>query len=450
MLNAITELELAAYSGTCGALTEIGCEPNVNIYIAVLNSTNNSASASLPSANLELILTDLIPGEIILIRAWEEGGNSFGNFKITASDPTPSNDLCSGAISLTVDNISCGSGIGVGDNTYATDSGQMPTPSCANYQGFDLWYSLTIPTSGNVIIETTAGTFGNVDDMGISAYSGNCGSLVEIECDNDDGIGRFSLLDLQGQTPGDVIFLRAWAFDGVEFGNFDICAYEPAPSNDLCSNAIGLILGNSSCGTPTQSTNNVSSTNSGELPAPNCANYQGFDLWYSFVVPASGNILVETSADGTGTITDTGISAYSGVCGTLTELQCDDDGGAARYSLLDLQGQSPGEVILIRAWTLGGSEFGTFNICAHDQGKICPPEFTQANGNRLTVKQSVDALFETDGILESDQLIDSGADVSYDSKVQIDLLSGFEVINGVTFRAYIDGCGEVMVIENEE
>jgi len=290
----------------------------------------------------------------------------------------------------------------------------------------------------------------NITDTGITAYSGSCGSLTEIECDDIDGAGRFSQLDLNGQTAGASVYIRVWANGGIEFGTFNICAWEPAPINDLCSNAIALTLGSTSCGAPVQSLNNTSSTNSGELPAPSCANFQGYDIWYSFTVPASGNILIETSADGTGTITDTGISAYAGSCGSLSEVLCDNDNGLARFSRLDLQGQTPGDVILVRLWAFGGAEFGTFNICAYDQGVICPPEFTTANGNRLTVTQSVNADFETDGLLQSDQLINSNAVVDYDSKTQIDLLPGFTVLTGVTFNAFIDGCGGNMITEDQD
>ena len=71
----------------------------------------------------------------------------------------------------------------------------------------------------------------------------------------------------------------------------------------------------------------------------------------------------------------------------------------------------------------------------------CPPEYTQSFGNRLTGIQVIDEYFETDGIIESDQVIN--ANVDYDSGTQIDLLPGFEVQLGKIFHAFIDGCGNL-------
>ena len=68
----------------------------------------------------------------------------------------------------------------------------------------------------------------------------------------------------------------------------------------------------------------------------------------------------------------------------------------------------------------------------------CPPSFSEANGNPLTGIQSMDATFETDGIIESNQTI--AADVTYNSGTEINLLRDFEVLIGRIFEAFIDGC----------
>lgn len=48
---------------------------------------------------------------------------------------------------------------------------------------------------------------------GMSLYSGSCGALTEIECDDDDSNdGLFSLVSLTGQTPSDIIFIRTIHF----------------------------------------------------------------------------------------------------------------------------------------------------------------------------------------------------------------------------------------------
>lgn len=77
------------------------------------------------------------------------------------------------------------------------------------------------------------------------------------------------------------------------------------------------------------------------------------------------------------------------------------------------------------------------DFCSSD----CPPSFSGANNNLLTGIQSVDEDFETDGILQSNQLITNSATVDYDSGISIDLLQPFEVRTGSVFHAFIDGCG---------
>ncbi len=68
----------------------------------------------------------------------------------------------------------------------------------------------------------------------------------------------------------------------------------------------------------------------------------------------------------------------------------------------------------------------------------CPPNF--AGTNALNGASGSTIHYETDGIIESDMNILSGANIDYDSGTQICLEPGFEVILGALFHAYIDGC----------
>ncbi len=136
----------------------------------------------------------------------------------------PANDTCAGAIALTVDPDTCGAPT-LTDNSFATDSGEA-APSCANYNGGDLWFTVTIPASGSVTI-TTSSTGSMVSDTGMAVYSGTCGSLTELECDDDDGDGLFSQVELTGQTPGDIVYVRVWEYGNDRFGEFAICAFDP-------------------------------------------------------------------------------------------------------------------------------------------------------------------------------------------------------------------------------
>ncbi|HCQ13451.1 GEVED domain-containing protein, partial [Flavobacterium sp.] len=137
------------------------------------------------------------------------------------------------------------------------------------------------------------------------------------------------------------------------------------PANDNCSTAVALTAGgvfatNAVVGTTVGATNSAP-------PAPNCASFQGADVWYSVVVPASGSITIETNPNPTSPITDTGLAVYSGSCTNLTLVECnDDDSATGNFSLVDLTGRTPGEVLYVNVWEFGGDVAGTFQVSAYD------------------------------------------------------------------------------------
>ncbi|CAM4382887.1 T9SS type A sorting domain-containing protein [Flavobacterium terrigena] len=137
------------------------------------------------------------------------------------------------------------------------------------------------------------------------------------------------------------------------------------PVNDNCSNATVLTPGATFATNPLVATN-VGATGSTET-APGCASYSGGDVWYSVLVPASGSITLETDTNTGTTITDTGLAVYSGACGALVLVECDDDDGTnGNFSLVALTGRTPGELLYVRAWEYGNDTFNTFKISAYD------------------------------------------------------------------------------------
>lgn len=70
------------YDGTCGNLTYIDCEDDVNAAFA------------------EVVLTGRTPGEVLYVKSWEYNNNTFGQYVICAFDPTLSIDEKENSISL--------------------------------------------------------------------------------------------------------------------------------------------------------------------------------------------------------------------------------------------------------------------------------------------------------------------------------------------------------------
>ncbi|MEC4003791.1 GEVED domain-containing protein [Flavobacterium sp. SUN052] len=139
----------------------------------------------------------------------------------------------------------------------------------------------------------------------------------------------------------------------------------PPPANDDCSGSVALTAGGVFNDYPQVGTN-FGATSSTGVADPICSSYLGGDVWFSVVVPASGSITFETNSDGTSAVTDTGIEAFSGTCGALTSLDCDDDSGTNFFSLLSLTSLTPGSTIYLRVFDYDNAEFGTFQVSAYD------------------------------------------------------------------------------------
>ncbi|TXF88506.1 T9SS type A sorting domain-containing protein [Neolewinella aurantiaca] len=136
----------------------------------------------------------------------------------------PPNDLCSGAEALTVTTDGTCSAPLTTTNLSSTASGTTPTPTCGSFgAGQDVWYTAIVPASGDLTIEV--GTAGGPTDMVMQAYSGTCGALIAIECDDDGGSSFTPFLELTGRTPGETITLRLFESGNNSFGDFTICAY---------------------------------------------------------------------------------------------------------------------------------------------------------------------------------------------------------------------------------
>jgi hypothetical protein len=162
----------------------------------------------------------------IYVAHYLTSSTSTGTFTISrtcTTPPTPPiNDNPSGAISITLNT-----------GTYSTytnvnaTSTSVTTPSCANYTGEDVWFSVVVPSNGIVEIDMIEGV---ITDGGMSVYTGSIGSLTEIGCDDDNSLnGAMSYLYLTGLNPGQTIYIRVWEYGGGTTGTFGILANSPVP-----------------------------------------------------------------------------------------------------------------------------------------------------------------------------------------------------------------------------
>ncbi|MCX7697687.1 MAG: T9SS type A sorting domain-containing protein [Bacteroidales bacterium] len=132
----------------------------------------------------------------------------------------------------------------------------IPAPGCGNYQGGDVWFKVTVPPSGRLILDMDAA--GGPTDMDMAIYrstTNNCNNINQlIECDDLQSVnGVMPMICRAGTsclitgdceqngtlTPGETIYVRVWEYGNDLMGPFEICAYDPGtpPPASTCSNA---------------------------------------------------------------------------------------------------------------------------------------------------------------------------------------------------------------------
>lgn len=353
--GSTTDMAMSIYSGNCGSLQQISCHDPESF-----------------------VATGLTVGTQYYIRVWTWSSTvtTTASFNICVGTPPspPVNDDCSGAINLTINpNTLCATSV-YGTTTSATASNET-APSCgASGTDDDVWYKFTATNTEHVVK-----LLGTNYDMAMAVYSGTCGGLQQILCSDPN------TMTVTGLTVGTVYYVRVWTYtstSGAE-GNFNICVSENVPPsppvNDECSNAVSLTVGGTFA--QNQVTGDTSgSTNSTSLTADCLYNATdiGGNVWYKIVVPASGNVTVETDVAPTSSMTDSVLTIFDS-CTSTTSIACNDDDGNGNFSKTELTGLTPGSTIyasVARYSSSGGGDDGTFLISAYDSSLLGTSEVT--------------------------------------------------------------------------
>ncbi|MEM9821509.1 MAG: T9SS type A sorting domain-containing protein [Bacteroidota bacterium] len=307
--NDNIDVEVGVGSGSCGSITNISCTDLGYTFETVTFST--------------VMGTDYY----IYIGDFDGTGTFTGTFDLAVTCETPSgppaNDLCSGAeVIVPTEMGTCVTGT----NEGATDSGEAG-PSCAgsDYQGGDIWYSITVPAGETQInYERTASAFSTTY---YALYSGDCDGLVEEDC------GTSTTDQFTGLTSGETYYLRLFDWGNNDIGEVTFCISTPAPppANDACAGAISLTSGGVMMGTTANATNveNLSPC-SGGTPGDDCAGGVndgttdfGPGVWYVYTSTESETITIEV--DGF----DTELQVFTGPCESLSCVAGDDDSSSS-------------------------------------------------------------------------------------------------------------------------
>jgi uncharacterized membrane protein len=160
------------------------------------------------------------------------------------------------------------------------------------------------------------------------------------------------------------------ALGGTFRGAGTPCAIASCVSNDRCVDAIditdhingAIVEGDNTTATPGFDSFIVDIDR--PSGSPSCQwfgepNFAHSSVWYAFDAPASGGVTVELCSSAPIPFFDSTLAIYSGVCGGLVEIACDEDGcapvgEAPFYSRAVATGLTPGETYHVCVMNAGG------------------------------------------------------------------------------------------------
>ncbi len=345
------------------------------------------------------IVKGLTPGDTYYLQLWSDDfATGTFSFCLSETEALGQQDQCSTPLYRDVinpDGCTPPQPDYIGDNFGATNDPNLPIPSCGSYgQGKDVWYAAVVPASGQIYAEV--GDAGGPNDWVMAAYTGDCGNLTEIDC-NDDAINFFPALSLSGLIPGDTILFRIWPYGGQDEGQFTLRLIDPKvypPNNDNCATAQELTLVNTdvgcsiykSCGT------NMGASSS-NAPTPNCGVFDGAkDVWYSVVVPSGGDLELTCSENSPGGNKSWSIAAYSGNCSNLSLLGC-AEGTFLSYPTLSISGLQNGDTVYVRVSDNGNNVTGNFFLCAKTSGSLFAVHFENSTAYELEESNRIEWRF---------------------------------------------------------
>ncbi|UZT97624.1 T9SS type A sorting domain-containing protein [Chryseobacterium fluminis] len=152
-------------------------------------------------------------------------------------------------------------------------------------------------------------------------------------------------------------------------------------TNDNCASPLPLTVGTDFASSAVN-TSNVGATSDGTASCMVSASDVNNNVWYSVVIPASGNVIIETAAVAGSPFVDSVMEVYSGTCGNFTSLGCNDDTNltSSRFSKVTLTGQTPGSTVYVSVWKYSSSNNldGQFQISAYDASNLATSEVSAA------------------------------------------------------------------------
>lgn len=359
-------IEVSFFRGDCENLELIECSGNSNASLEQLLALHNP---DLDGQMIYIAVANIpVNGQIIPA--------TYGICPFLNQINTNEFDYCSVAKSLYVNNeAEC-------DSSYNLDfdlnrySG-IGNACHASEHRKDAWFIFTVPDDGKFTLDVDhfeIDPFSNFKSL--SFYTGACAypELIScIELNKSDFSERFYFESLANKD----IYMQliVESFGAVDY---NICIRKSgsfAAPNDHCQSAKILETSQGQCTNPNIVNNVNAHRTEQEAACPGFSN----DVWFSFVVPASGNLIIETSIVSGSELTDGVFALYAGDCNNLNLIICDDDSGQANmpaYKISD--GALANQELFLQFWSFNGAQEGSFEICLIEPEDLIGDDCEQA------------------------------------------------------------------------
>ncbi|MEH6536259.1 MAG: T9SS type A sorting domain-containing protein [Psychroserpens sp.] len=234
--------------------------------------------------------------------------------------------------------------------------------SCAAGSGtpdlsFDVVCAACLPATGTAVLGTTdcvAGTF--MVDVDVT----DLGTSTTVTVSNDGGVASTVVMAIgiinvgpfaSGTSP---VFTLEHETDLTCDAILGTVSFTCPPTNDNCATAEMLTVNSGSCAVTTAGTLEASTESAID---PSCDTGTEWDVWYSFVAPASG-IVEFTITLGTGNPLE---YAVFDDCAGTTELFCNDPLNGSQVT-----GLTSGVTYYLMVWNDGFETPGDFTVCAFE------------------------------------------------------------------------------------
>ncbi len=279
---------IGAYTGTCGALTEI----------AAVDETFGGES----------FVVSMTSGTAYTLMPEGFSAADVGTIAFSVSTPIfpPPNDLCSNAITVTEPLTFTD----VQDTAGAGDEGLDNSRSLffGGGGGKDVFYSYTPTVTAGY--QVSASGF----DTGIGVFTGACGSLTEIAAADETFGGETLLVTLSSGVAATIL---CEGFGPTDTGTLTTTVDGPflAPPNDLCINAIALTEGTPSASYSLAAANDEGTN--GLTIQPFVGGTSAKDVFFTFTPASTGTYRIRQTEGSGGA---PAVSCHTGTCGTLTEV----------------------------------------------------------------------------------------------------------------------------------